>query len=267
MISLKRLIRRLKRKRKPLWTFNTRDRIAYKALFISRFNLVAVLLNAVVASVAIASLYLNFRTAAETREAARSQTKLNQQLADAATKQAEASIKTAAAAKLSADISEKALRITQRAYFSVLLPKISGFEHGGAPKASLYVKNVGATPGYEVTLKTFIGLLPTNSLPDSVTLSDKVDGAVVASTVARDEALGGAVTMKSPLSEEEYKRIDEADARIIVHAILGFDDAFGCKIQRKVCFLFNGATIRNGEPEVCGGDRNDEKYVGECSHQ
>jgi hypothetical protein len=33
---------------------------------------------------------------------------------------------------------------------------------------------------------------------------------------------------------------------------LDFNDAFGCKIRRKVCFLFNGAAAQGGNPEVYG---------------
>jgi|BarGraIncu00222A_1022003.scaffolds.fasta_scaffold05729_8 hypothetical protein len=266
----KGLFRSFRRSRKPPWLFAIRDRIAYQALVTSRvaaiLSFIAVCLNAVVAIVAINSLNLNFRTAEQSREALKSQTALNHQLADAATRQAEASVETAKAAKQSAEISEKALRITQRAYFSVTPAKVTGFEKAGTPKATLAVRNIGATPGYSVTLKTFIGLVR-YPLPDTWILSDEVSGTVVATMVTKDEALGGSIALPRSLTDEEFKRIDEADGRVIVYAFLDFNDAFGCKIQRKVCFLFNGAAARGGDPELCGGDRNDEKYIGECSHQ
>jgi hypothetical protein len=161
---VKRIFRSIRRSKKPAWLFAIRDRIAYQALWTSRaataLSFLAVLINAVVAYVAITSLNLNSQTAKQSQETAKSQIELNRQLAEAATKQAEASIRTASAAKQSADISEKALRLTQRAYFSVLPAKLTGFEKGGTPKATVIVRNIGATPGYSVTLKTFIALLP-----------------------------------------------------------------------------------------------------------
>jgi hypothetical protein len=195
-----------------------RDRIARQALVTSRvaaaLSFIAVIINAVVAGVAISSLNLNSKTAEQSRETLKSQTALNRQLADAATKQADASIETAKAAKQSAEISEKALRITQRAYFSVS-PKVSGFEKGGIPKATVLVRNIGATPGYSVTLKTFIGLAP-DPLPDSWILSDQLSGTVVATMVTKDEALGGNVPLARALTDEEFRKIDEADGRVIV---------------------------------------------------
>ena len=64
----------------------------------------------------------------------------------------------------------------------------------------------------------------------------------------------GCVPLARALTDEEFRKIDEADGRVIVYAFLDFNDAFGCKIRRKVCFLFNGAAARGGNPEVCGGD-------------
>jgi hypothetical protein len=256
--------------RKPRWPLAMRDRIARQALVTSRvaaaLSFIAVIINAVVAGVAISSLNLNSKTAEQSRETLKSQTALNHQLADAATKQAEASVETARAAKQSAEISEKALRITQRAYFSIGSPKVTGFEKGGIPKATLLVRNIGATPGYSVKLKTFIGLVR-YPLPDDAILPDQISGTVVAATVTKDETLGESVPVQRALTDEEFKEVDEADRRIIVYAFLDFNDAFGCKIQRKVCFLFNGTSARSGDPELCGGNRNDERYVGACSHQ
>ena len=258
------------RSRRLRWPLAMRDRIAQRALITSRvaaiLSFIAVCLNAIVAIVAINSLNLNSRTAAQAREALKSQTELNRQLADAATKQAEASVETAKAAKQSAEISEKALRITQRAYFAVTPPKVTGFEKGGIPKATLLVRNIGATPGYSVRLKTFIGLVR-YPLPDNAILPDQFSGTVVATTVTKDETLSESVPVPRALTDEEFKEVDEANKRIVIYAFLDFSDAFGCKIQRKVCFLFNGTAARSGDPELCGGGRNDEKYVGECGHQ
>lgn len=258
------------RSKKPPWPLAMRDRIAHRSLVTSRLavllSFVAVLLNAVVAGVAVSSLNLNSKTAEQSRDALKSQTTLNRQLAEAATKQAEASVETAKAAKQSAEISEKSLRITQRAYFSITPPKVTGFEKGGAPKATIAVRNIGATPAYSASLKTFIALA-LYPLPDSWIPSDQVSGTVVAATVTKDEALGGGITLPRPMTDDEFRRINEADGRILVYAFLDFNDAFGCKIRRRVCFLFNGTAIRGGDPEVCSGtDRNDEKYVGECGY-
>jgi hypothetical protein len=46
---------------------------------------------------------------------------------------------------------------------------------------------------------------------------------------------------------------------LIVWGTLDFDDAFNCKIRRTVCYIFDGNAIRTGEPNFCGGDRNDVK--------
>jgi hypothetical protein len=36
---------------------------------------------------------------------------------------------------------------------------------------------------------------------------------------------------------KKFRKIDEADGRVIVYAFLDFNDAFGCKIRGKVCVL------------------------------
>jgi hypothetical protein len=89
---------------KPIGITEVRDQIAYQALWTSRFSasvsLIAVLLSAVVAFVAISSLRLNSITADQARRSAQSQINANARLADAAARQAEASV---AAAKTSQD--------------------------------------------------------------------------------------------------------------------------------------------------------------------
>jgi hypothetical protein len=92
------------RSKKPPWPLAMRDRIAKRALVTNRLavflSFIAVLLNAVVAWVAITSLNLNSDTAKQAKLSAKAQTQVNRQLAAAATKQAEASV---AAAKTSED--------------------------------------------------------------------------------------------------------------------------------------------------------------------
>jgi hypothetical protein len=89
---------------KPVGITEVRDQIAYQALWTSRFSALvgslAVVLSAVVAFVAISSLRLNSITAEQSRAASQSQVIANQRLADAAARQAEASI---AAARTSQD--------------------------------------------------------------------------------------------------------------------------------------------------------------------
>src|SRR5450432_3014384 len=99
--------------KKPIGITEVRDQIAYQALWTSRISagisLVAVILSAVVAFVAITSLRLNSITAEQSRLTSQSQVAANQRLADAAARQAEASV---AAAKTSQD----SLIASQRAW-------------------------------------------------------------------------------------------------------------------------------------------------------
>lgn len=183
-------------------------------------------------------------------------------------KQTETLIETnkqlADAAKRSANVAEKALKITQRACF-VVSPKLTGFEANGRPKASVLIRNIGITPAYSVNLKTFIGIAQ-YPFPDDLRLPDQVSGQVVAPVITKDEAITGNITMSIPLETDRFEKIDkELDFRLIIWAFIDFDDAFGCKIKRNVCFLYGGEAARKGQdPELCGGARNEEKYTGEC---
>jgi hypothetical protein len=98
---------------RPVGIIEVRDQIAFQALWTSRFSagvsLVAVVLSAIVAFVAITSLRLNSFTAEQSRLSSRSQVEANRRLADAAARQAEASV---AAAKTPQD----SLIASQRAW-------------------------------------------------------------------------------------------------------------------------------------------------------
>jgi hypothetical protein len=97
---------------KPVGIVEVRDQIAYQAFWTSRFSaavsLLAVVLSAVVASVAISSLWLNSITAQQVRRSGRSQVEANQKLAQAAGRQAEASVIAAKTAQDSLIASQRA---------------------------------------------------------------------------------------------------------------------------------------------------------------
>lgn len=144
----KRLLARLHRAfGKPKGITEVRDRIAYQALWTSRFSafvsLVAVVLSAVVAFVAISSLKLNSITADQARLSAQSQVDANRKLADAAARQAEASIE---GVRLSRDN----LIAAQRAWVGPRNARSDAAPEAGKPvTVFLDYQNTGREPAIE----------------------------------------------------------------------------------------------------------------------
>lgn len=146
----KRLLARLHRTfGKPRRITEVRDQIAYQALWTSRFSafvsFLAVLLSGVVAFVAISSLQLNSITAEQSRRSAQSQVEANQRLADAAARQAEASM---AAAKTSHDN----LVASQRAWVGPTDATMTSPEAYKPLKATVRFGNSGRQPAPTVSL-------------------------------------------------------------------------------------------------------------------
>jgi len=151
---VRRFFRSIRQSKKPPWIFAIRDRIAYQALLTSRLaailSFIAVCLNAVVAYVAITSLKLNSTTADQARNTSQTQIDLNRQLANAATRQAEASIE---AAKTSRD----SLSAAQRAWIG---PRTAGSdvkpEIDKSLKLNIQYQNTGREPALETVYDTDI---------------------------------------------------------------------------------------------------------------
>lgn len=140
----RRRLRLLRRAfRKPVGITEVRDQIAYQALWTSRFSaliaLIAVLLSTVVAIVAIGSLQLNVVSTDQARLTAQAQITANQQLADAAARQAEASI---AAAKTS----QENLIASQRAWVGPTDANLTGLEVFKPLQATIVYGNSGRQP-------------------------------------------------------------------------------------------------------------------------
>ena len=155
--------------KKPAWLFAVRDRIAYQSLLTSRVSvsvsLIAVILNVIVAYVAITSLKLNVTTAEQARKTAQAQIDLNKQLADAATRQAEASV---AAAKTSQD----ALSAGQRAWIAPRLARPEGKpELGKKFKVFAQYQNTGREPALQTIYDAT--LFPINAEDDQRGLAER----------------------------------------------------------------------------------------------
>jgi hypothetical protein len=168
------------------------------------------------------------------------------------------------AAARSADIAERALKTTQRAYLLVA-PKLKGFVAEDYPEGEILVRNIGTTPAYSVRIRTFIGVA-SYPLPDSLRLSEQISGSAHSSVMTKDEALSGKVRLKTPLQKEHHAQIDNNGAwRLLLWGVIEFDDAFGCKIRRNVCFSYGGESARKGQdPELCSGERNVQQHLGDC---
>lgn len=170
--------------------------------------------------------------------------------------------KLAEAAVKSAEVAEKTLKITQRAYFYISA-SVKDFEKGHIPKGVISIKNVGITPAYKVVLKTAVGLA-TYPFPDDYALS-MPDIPIAASVVAKDESLSEGPPLAWAPTDDQFDAVNlSKNYRIIVWATVDFNDAFGCPIERNVCFLFDGEAARTNLPQLCSGNRNTEKYVGDC---
>jgi hypothetical protein len=137
--------------RKPIGIREVRDQIAYQALWTNRFSalisLTAVVLSAVVAFVAISSLRLNSISAEQSRLTAQAQITASQRLADAAARQAEASV---AAAKTSEDN----LVASQRAWVGPTDANIIASEAFKPLQATVLYGNSGRQPAPTFTVMT-----------------------------------------------------------------------------------------------------------------
>lgn len=171
----------------------------------------------------------------------------------------------AEAAARSADTAERALKVAQRAYFAVL-PRLSGFERNGNPKISIVARNVGATPAYNVRMKTHIGVI-FFPFQDALTLPEDVTDQVSVSTISKEETIAGIVTLTHKVESDHFDKIEkDAGMKLLGWALLEFEDAFGCKIRRRLCFMYGGESARTGnDPQLCTGQRNDESYTGKCT--
>jgi hypothetical protein len=137
--------------KKPVGIKEVRDKIAYQALWTSRLSavisLIAVTLSAIVAFVAITSLRLNSTAAEQSRLSSQAQIVANERIADAAARQAEASI---SAARTSQD----SLIASQRAWVGPVDAEIVAPVALAPLQATMHFGNTGRQPAPTIAILT-----------------------------------------------------------------------------------------------------------------
>jgi hypothetical protein len=163
---------------------------------------------------------------------------------------------TASAAKLSADVSQKALALSTdtaqrhlRAYVCVATGGVR-FKAPNLPEAEIQVKNYGLTPAYDVKmwLHTWI-----EEFPLKVALPTPAGGFnMSAAILAPNEKPHVLISGDAPVPAENVHLIGTPKGTIYIYGEIRYKDVFGVERHTKYRFIHGGAegTVRRQDGKI-----------------
>jgi hypothetical protein len=157
----------------------------------------------------------------------------------------------ATAAERSAEIAEKAMVSSQRAFIRVELERINiGTTH--TTEVVLRVLNDGQTPAYQVTTCSWVDLRPFPHLPNGVFTGPMATGPISKSVIHPKCAIRNKTGTAVPLTQDAVAAIATGDSmRLYVYGHTNYKDAFGHDRLTNFCLAIKVAPNQVADTAYC----------------